>query len=172
MNIDSASATITLTIETFNDISTGNLCTLSGVQVTSPFLPPGVIVAANPLPPYTVRVADPQSYQPFDTEPPVPISLTFSVVGPPPPNGQGSVVYNVEGIYFNGSGQGSVFTNQQIASPPGPGGTTVTVTDGPTLSRPTGRWTFVLIVQRVVTSGGIVWKSIGIIDPPIDNEPC
>lgn len=149
------SATIALDIATFNSISSGTFCTLSGVQVTPTG---GALVSANPLPPYTVRVVQPTGQ---------PLALTFVATGPQPPSGSGSATYNVEAVYFSGSGQGSVFS-----APTGTNGT-VTVTDMPTSSRPTGKWEYLVIVKRVVTdsTGKITWVSVGVIDPPIDNEP-
>ena len=149
------SATITLNIATFNGINTGTFCTLSGVQVVSSG---GASVSANPLPPYTVRTVQPAGQ---------PLALTFQATGPQPAAGQGSAVYSVEAVYFSGSGQGSVFSS------PSENNGTVTVTDTPTASRPTGKGEYLAVVKRTVTdsTGTITWVSVGVIDPPIDNEP-
>lgn len=150
-------AAINLTIETFHEIRTGRFCTIGQITVARNGLP----VYGNPMSPYPVRVA-PAGPVPVGT-----VDLQFFVSDSTPPPPSTKVTYNVEAVYFSGTNGASVFSSQSSSDG------SVIVQD--VLSK-TGHWNILLIVKRYVSvtdASGLVttWTSIGVIDPPIDNEP-
>jgi hypothetical protein len=148
-----STASITIPLTVFNNLTTGNLCSIgkmtlstqdTRVQLQDVTTTSNKIVVTLPKSP--VNTAD--------------LDLIFSL----DTSGlSGSDNYQIAYVLFGGPNSTAIFTGERGAN-----STSVTVTDALSTTNPTGFFEFFVIVQKGASSGqaGIY----GIIDPPIEND--